>query len=268
MKDAERLLVEDAPGAFVYHPLVGQLQKPYRKGSWKDANKTGYTGAQWPGEGTLHRHLRHPVPGRRCARPCGRRDADRLAGIGDASGEASPSTPAMPRRQAPGPSRAGPRRPRPQRLVPDPARRGPCRPRRLVLAPAGRDARARRRERLGQDGHRDVHPADAAGHRPDRGGEIVVPGSGPAQALATARCRKLRGRQIGLIPQDPAASLNPLMTVGQHLTELLGVHLGMHGRAARERGLELLDTGRHPRGGQRASTPTPTSSRAACASGS
>ena len=53
MKDAERLLVEDAPGAFVYHPLVGQLQKPYRKGSWKDPNATAYTGAQWPGEGTL-----------------------------------------------------------------------------------------------------------------------------------------------------------------------------------------------------------------------
>ena len=33
--------------------LVGQLQKPYRKGSWKDPNATGYTGAQWPGEGTL-----------------------------------------------------------------------------------------------------------------------------------------------------------------------------------------------------------------------
>jgi ABC-type transport system substrate-binding protein len=53
MQDAERLLVEDAPGVFVYHPLVGQLQKPYRKGSWKDPNSTGYTGAQWPGEGTL-----------------------------------------------------------------------------------------------------------------------------------------------------------------------------------------------------------------------
>ena len=30
MKDAERLLVESAAGAFVYHPLIGQLQKPYR----------------------------------------------------------------------------------------------------------------------------------------------------------------------------------------------------------------------------------------------
>lgn len=53
MKDAERLLVEDCPAAFVYHPLASQLHKPYRKGSWKDANKTGYTGAQWPGESAL-----------------------------------------------------------------------------------------------------------------------------------------------------------------------------------------------------------------------
>lgn len=50
MKDAERMLVEDAPGVFVYHPLVGQLHRSYRKGSWKEPNKTGYTGAQWPGE--------------------------------------------------------------------------------------------------------------------------------------------------------------------------------------------------------------------------
>ncbi len=59
--------------------------------------------------------------------------------------------------------------------------------------------------------------------------------------LSQRKMSKLRGRRIGLIPQDPAASLNPLMTVGQHVTELLGVHLGMHGKAARERAVELLD---------------------------
>jgi ABC-type oligopeptide transport system substrate-binding subunit len=53
MKDAERLLVESAAGAFVYHPLVGQLHKPYRLGSWKEPNATGYTGAQWPGESPM-----------------------------------------------------------------------------------------------------------------------------------------------------------------------------------------------------------------------
>ena len=51
---------------------------------------------------------------------------------------------------------------------------------------------------------------------------------------------RIRGRHIGLIPQDPAASLNPLMTAGQHMTELLGVHLGMKGRAARDRAIELF----------------------------
>lgn len=50
----------------------------------------------------------------------------------------------------------------------------------------------------------------------------------------------IRGRRIALIPQDPAASLNPLMTAGRHLTELLGVHLGMRGRSAHERAIELL----------------------------
>lgn len=53
MKDAERLLVESAAGAFVYHPLVGQLHKPYRMGSWKEPNATGYAGSQWPGESPM-----------------------------------------------------------------------------------------------------------------------------------------------------------------------------------------------------------------------
>jgi oligopeptide transport system ATP-binding protein len=71
-------------------------------------------------------------------------------------------------------------------------------------------------------------------------GEIVFQGQDLLK-LSQRKMSKLRGNQIGLIPQDPAASLNPLMTVGQHLTELLGVHLRMRGKAARERTLELLD---------------------------
>jgi oligopeptide/dipeptide ABC transporter ATP-binding protein len=54
--------------------------------------------------------------------------------------------------------------------------------------------------------------------------------------------RAIRGREIGLIPQDPTASLNPLLTVGQHLEEVLQAHLSLSGRAARERGFELLAT--------------------------
>jgi oligopeptide transport system ATP-binding protein len=51
---------------------------------------------------------------------------------------------------------------------------------------------------------------------------------------------EIRGRAIALIPQDPSASLNPLMTAGQHLTEILDVHLGLRGGRARDRAIELL----------------------------
>ena len=50
MQDAERMLVEAAPGAFIYHALQGQLHKPYRKGEHLTANKAGYTGIEFGGE--------------------------------------------------------------------------------------------------------------------------------------------------------------------------------------------------------------------------
>ena len=50
LKDAERLLIEDAPILPIYFAQYGQLHKPYRKGSWQEPNKAGFTGSQWPGE--------------------------------------------------------------------------------------------------------------------------------------------------------------------------------------------------------------------------
>jgi oligopeptide transport system ATP-binding protein len=83
-----------------------------------------------------------------------------------------------------------------------------------------------------------------------RSGEIVFQGEDLLR-LSQRKMAKIRGRRIGLIPQDPAASLNPLMTVGQHVTELLSVHLGMRGSTARTRTLELLDLVGIPEAGQR-----------------
>jgi oligopeptide/dipeptide ABC transporter ATP-binding protein len=71
------------------------------------------------------------------------------------------------------------------------------------------------------------------------GGQIVFDGQDLLK-LSSKQMAAIRGRHIGLIPQDPAASLNPLMTTGQHVTELLGVHLDMKGRAARDRSIELF----------------------------
>ena len=52
--------------------------------------------------------------------------------------------------------------------------------------------------------------------------------------------RKVRGNQISMIFQEPMTSLNPLHTVERQIGEVLDVHRGMSGAAARARVLELL----------------------------
>ena len=51
---------------------------------------------------------------------------------------------------------------------------------------------------------------------------------------------RLRGKRIALIPQDPLTALNPVMTVGDHLVEVLDIHLGMRGETAISRAADLL----------------------------
>jgi peptide/nickel transport system ATP-binding protein len=53
--------------------------------------------------------------------------------------------------------------------------------------------------------------------------------------------RAVRGREIGFVFQEPMTSLNPAMTVGRQIGEVLRRHLGMSGAQARERTVELLD---------------------------
>ena len=53
--------------------------------------------------------------------------------------------------------------------------------------------------------------------------------------------RAVRGREISFIFQEPMTSLNPALTVGRQIGEVLRRHLGMSGAQARDRTLELLD---------------------------
>jgi peptide/nickel transport system ATP-binding protein len=52
--------------------------------------------------------------------------------------------------------------------------------------------------------------------------------------------RKIRGREIGAIFQDPLTSLNPLYTVGRQLTETICAHLNVSAAEARRRAIDLL----------------------------
>ena len=53
--------------------------------------------------------------------------------------------------------------------------------------------------------------------------------------------RRIRGKKIGMIFQDPLTSLNPLYTIGRQLTETILTHSDMNMGEARRKAIELLD---------------------------
>ena len=70
-------------------------------------------------------------------------------------------------------------------------------------------------------------------------GEIRLEGS-RIDHLPNEEMRRIRGRKIGAIFQDPMTSLNPLFTVGDQLIETIQTHLELTDRQARKRALDLL----------------------------
>jgi oligopeptide/dipeptide ABC transporter ATP-binding protein len=59
-------------------------------------------------------------------------------------------------------------------------------------------------------------------------------------ALDDEQMRRVRGREIAMVFQEPMTSLNPVLTVGRQLTEPLEVHLGLGPAQAARRAAELL----------------------------
>lgn len=60
--------------------------------------------------------------------------------------------------------------------------------------------------------------------------------------LDPARAARARGREIGLVPQEPIRSLNPFARVGHQLEEVLRYHRGVRRREARRASIDLLES--------------------------
>ena len=60
-------------------------------------------------------------------------------------------------------------------------------------------------------------------------------------ALGESDLRKVRGKEISLISQDPALSLNPVIKVGEQIAEIVRAHLPLKGTQRRSRVFELLE---------------------------
>ncbi len=72
-------------------------------------------------------------------------------------------------------------------------------------------------------------------------GEIVFDGR-RIDRLDDEAMRRIRGKEIGAIFQDPLTSLNPLYTIGRQLVETIQTHLDLSTTAARRRAIDLLES--------------------------
>jgi oligopeptide transport system ATP-binding protein len=71
------------------------------------------------------------------------------------------------------------------------------------------------------------------------GGEVMFNGR-DLMKLSDAEMRKVRGGEIGMVFQEPMTSLNPVLSIGRQITEMVEQHRGGDRVAAEKRALELL----------------------------
>jgi peptide/nickel transport system ATP-binding protein len=73
------------------------------------------------------------------------------------------------------------------------------------------------------------------------GGEVIFEGHNLLKFQANGpQMRSVRGAKIAMIFQEPMTSLNPVLTIGQQLTEMLILHMKMSNEAAEKRAIELM----------------------------
>ncbi len=74
-----------------------------------------------------------------------------------------------------------------------------------------------------------------------RCGGVIRLGDHELTAMSEAELQAIRGSLASLIFQEPVASLNPLMRVGDQVAEALQIHQGLRGDAARAAALQMLE---------------------------
>ncbi|MBA3439595.1 MAG: ABC transporter ATP-binding protein, partial [Pyrinomonadaceae bacterium] len=72
-------------------------------------------------------------------------------------------------------------------------------------------------------------------------GEVIFGGQ-DLLALSASEMRRVRGKRISMIFQDPMASLNPFLPISKQLTEITELHLGHTKAQARAHAIEMLET--------------------------
>ena len=82
------------------------------------------------------------------------------------------------------------------------------------------------------------------------GGEVLLGGQ-DLLALPEAAMRAVRGRRVAMIFQEPATALNPVLTVGRQIAEVIERHTALAGQAVQQRVLELLHAVGIPDGARR-----------------
>jgi oligopeptide/dipeptide ABC transporter ATP-binding protein len=92
---------------------------------------------------------------------------------------------------------------------------------------------------------------------------LLAPGAAPVSgsiqflgtdllALSEMEMRRLRGNEIGMVFQDPAASLNPMMTAGRQVGETIEAHKGVSRKISASAAIDMMRSVRIPEPGVRA----------------
>jgi peptide/nickel transport system ATP-binding protein len=98
---------------------------------------------------------------------------------------------------------------------------------------------------VGESGSGKSTTAHAALHLLARGGSVtggrIRLGGRDVSDLTEREWQGVRGREVGLVPQDPTVSLNPVQRVGDQVAEVLVIHGLARRREARRRAVALLE---------------------------